>query len=344
MTEKKQEDIVALSVGEVLFRQGDNGGDLFIIESGEIEIYQLENGKPIVLSQMGKGEVIGVMTCLTSEPRLASARAKTDATIKKIPSRKIASVMENVPDWMHIILKEFTNRLKNMNKQYSEVKIEVERLRKNQANSLYLSTQLAGTVATLGEILARPSGDEKVVYVEDLFTRLEIVLAQPRDLLDRIWAIFCEVGLIHVSIEPEKKSKIIKMSNAKKLPYFVEFVKNYQRGKMKELQSLKLAHKDTRVIIGLTKVAKHQGLDLTKEVSLPVEQLRELLPKITNVKFEIEPVKLAEKMGLAAVTGQNDSAVVKFNPTTLGRTVGCLEAIRRINSLDLSAVKDDGVA
>lgn len=333
MTEQKPDLRINLEPGEILFRQGDPGGDLYIIDDGEVEIFQVDNGKPVVLARMSKGEVLGIMTCLNSEPRLASARAKTKAVIRKIPSKNIASVMENIPDWMNVVIKEFTTRLRNMNKMYTETKLQVDRLVKTQANSLYLATQVAGCVATLGELLARQAEEEKIVFVEELFTRLEIVLAHPREQLDRIWNIFCEVGLIHVAIEPERKAKIIKMSNAKKLPYFIEFVRNFQRGKMKELQNVKFAHKDLRVIIGLTKVAKHLNKDLSKDVEISIEQFTELLPRVTNVKFEISAVEMIQRLGLATIRG-GEAGVVRFNPTTVGRTVGSLEAIRRINALD----------
>src|SRR5690606_30589350 len=103
------------SPGEIIFQKGEIGGDLLLIEKGSVEIFTHQNHQEVVLTEMKEGEIIGVMTCLTAEPRMASARAKTEAILKKVPHASIKKVLNGLPKWMAIVLKEFTIRLSEMN-------------------------------------------------------------------------------------------------------------------------------------------------------------------------------------------------------------------------------------
>ena len=50
---------IQLARGEVLFREGEDPGTAFLIESGEIEVRTRQRGRDVILSVLGPGELVG---------------------------------------------------------------------------------------------------------------------------------------------------------------------------------------------------------------------------------------------------------------------------------------------
>jgi putative ABC transport system ATP-binding protein len=72
---------VELAPGEVLFRQGDRGELVYIIEQGHVEILrELTDGRNELLRLLSIGEYFGEMSPLAGLPRTATARA-SDAVV-----------------------------------------------------------------------------------------------------------------------------------------------------------------------------------------------------------------------------------------------------------------------
>jgi CRP-like cAMP-binding protein len=61
--------------GELVFAEGETGRDLFIIQSGEIEIRKKTATGEIALAKFGRGHFFGELALLHSVPRSASAIA-----------------------------------------------------------------------------------------------------------------------------------------------------------------------------------------------------------------------------------------------------------------------------
>jgi putative ABC transport system ATP-binding protein len=73
---------VALADGEVLFRQGDPGDLVYVVESGGVEIYhEMFDGGEEPLDVMGPGRYFGELAPLLRLPRSASARAAEDTVV-----------------------------------------------------------------------------------------------------------------------------------------------------------------------------------------------------------------------------------------------------------------------
>lgn len=74
--DRDPEDVV-LDAGHVLFNQGDRGDLIYVVEEGEIEIYQVRaDGNEEQLAVIGAGKYFGELGPMLNLPRSASARAK----------------------------------------------------------------------------------------------------------------------------------------------------------------------------------------------------------------------------------------------------------------------------
>ena len=64
-------------MGDIIFSEGEIGTEMFIIQSGVVELFTSIAGDMRVLATLEKGDFFGEMSVLEDLPRTASARAKT---------------------------------------------------------------------------------------------------------------------------------------------------------------------------------------------------------------------------------------------------------------------------
>jgi uncharacterized membrane protein len=71
-----QLDEVQFQAGEIIFRRGDPGGAIYIVASGEVEIFLQDSlGERIVFETAKAGDFFGELSLLDGDPRSASAQA-----------------------------------------------------------------------------------------------------------------------------------------------------------------------------------------------------------------------------------------------------------------------------
>jgi CRP-like cAMP-binding protein len=69
-----------LGRGDYLIRRGDKGGDLYLVESGALEVVDTRSRPEVVLDVLGPGALVGEMAFLDESPRAADVRATVDTT------------------------------------------------------------------------------------------------------------------------------------------------------------------------------------------------------------------------------------------------------------------------
>src|SRR3954468_12227452 len=92
-------DYEKLEPGQTLFQTGDPGESLFVVHSGEIELYIKDTaGQKIVLTITRPGELFGELALLDSGPRSATALALTDAGLLVLDRDDLLLLFQKRPD------------------------------------------------------------------------------------------------------------------------------------------------------------------------------------------------------------------------------------------------------
>jgi putative ABC transport system ATP-binding protein len=73
-----------VSAGEVVVRQGERGGNFYLVREGELEVVKEEAGEQRVIATLTEGNCFGEQALLTGKPRSATVRAKTDALLYEL--------------------------------------------------------------------------------------------------------------------------------------------------------------------------------------------------------------------------------------------------------------------
>ena len=98
-------------VGDVIFRQGDPAQELFIVQSGEVEI-RLGNR---VLETLPQYSIFGEMALIDTAPRSATAIAASDAKLVPVSEKQFLFLISNTPYFALNVMRVMARRLRAAN-------------------------------------------------------------------------------------------------------------------------------------------------------------------------------------------------------------------------------------
>ncbi len=163
-----------LKSGEVLFKEGAPGDEMYLIRSGKIRIVKDLEGTKKTLAVIGEGEFFGEMALLDKRPRSAAAIAETDAKLIIVDRDAFLSSVNKNP-FIKYIIETLTTRLRktnNMLKYFSVANEKVrfllfikDRLSKNEEGDMDTGLDAAGK--EIAEVTGVPLGKVKE-YLSEL--------------------------------------------------------------------------------------------------------------------------------------------------------------------------------
>jgi CRP-like cAMP-binding protein len=102
--------------GEVVFHAGDADVDLFVVESGAIDILNPTDGDRLIATHEA-GEFAGDIDLLTRRPVIVTAVARGPRThVLCIPGNKLREVLNTIPHISEILITAFTMRRQQLQK------------------------------------------------------------------------------------------------------------------------------------------------------------------------------------------------------------------------------------
>lgn len=105
------EDSQMAKAGEIIFREGDNGAEFFVVKSGSVAI---RHGNK-TLQVLGEGEIFGEMALIDSEPRSATVVAETDAVIVPVSEKQFLFMTSEAPYFALNVMRVLAKRLRTSN-------------------------------------------------------------------------------------------------------------------------------------------------------------------------------------------------------------------------------------
>ncbi len=108
--------------GTVLFNEGDEGEDMYIIRSGQVAIKKRVPHGEIVLALLEKGDFFGEMALLERIPRTAGAEMVEDGDLIVIGSDVFGDMVKGNPEIAVRMLRKYSLRLRETTKQIEDLK------------------------------------------------------------------------------------------------------------------------------------------------------------------------------------------------------------------------------
>lgn len=97
----------------LVIREGEAGDTMFVVDAGELKVFVSdENGRELVLRQIGAGAVIGDLALLDNQPRSASVQAMSDVKVIAIAREGMHHCLSSSPEFALNIIRSLTLRLR----------------------------------------------------------------------------------------------------------------------------------------------------------------------------------------------------------------------------------------
>ncbi len=104
-------------VGEIIFKEGDEGNGAYLIEEGMIEISVMNNGEALQVNKIGKGELFGEVALIDHQPRTATAKAIESSVLISIQRSLVNELLDKtdpiVRHLLLVILERYRNKRGN---------------------------------------------------------------------------------------------------------------------------------------------------------------------------------------------------------------------------------------
>jgi len=102
------------AAGSVIMRQGDASDALHVITGGHVRVERSQAGEtPLVLAELGVGDVVGEMGLLDNAPRSATVTALEDTETIEIHATVMALVVMQYPEVASALLRVLSRRLRS---------------------------------------------------------------------------------------------------------------------------------------------------------------------------------------------------------------------------------------
>ncbi len=168
------------TAGDVIFKEGDIGEEMFIIQSGQVKITKKTNKEEKTLVILSEGDFFGEMAVIDREPRSAGAVAIANTRCIVLNNAVFESTMQSNIHIVKRILRNMSSRLREANKQIANLLLKDHNRR--VANTLILIAQKHGTQTEQGIAMDYPLTATELASASGLAAEKEKV----RDILNKL--------------------------------------------------------------------------------------------------------------------------------------------------------------
>ena len=113
---------------KVIFREGHDGTDAFILESGRVGVFKTTDGKLVRLATLEKGAMFGEMAAITGERRSATTIAIEPCVIVRISKATIQQKFAACDPFVRALIAILINNLSRVNERYATTNVVAEKL------------------------------------------------------------------------------------------------------------------------------------------------------------------------------------------------------------------------
>ncbi len=123
--------------GKVIFEENSIGNELYIVESGKVEILKRINGKNVTISVLGKGDIFGESAIFGDAPRTKSAIAIGKTILISFTMEELLYRMQNNLQFAINLLQSLIIRLNNSDNTLTELITKIQSFSEKFISEIY---------------------------------------------------------------------------------------------------------------------------------------------------------------------------------------------------------------
>jgi CRP-like cAMP-binding protein len=168
--------------GAVLFKEGQPGDFMYVVQSGEVEIRRNVGETERVLAVLPPGEFFGEMAILNGRPRSATAVVRSPSRLLVIEGKTFEAMMRARPEIALRIIKSLAGRLESANQHIELLLLPTPNHRVVQCLRQMADEQLA----LAGHHVAHGSAIMVPKKVEEVAARVGLPVHEVIEVVDRL--------------------------------------------------------------------------------------------------------------------------------------------------------------
>ncbi len=107
-------DTQFFKAGSIIFREGDEAHELFVVKKGEVRI-QIGNR---TINELSAGSIFGEMALIDNEPRSATVIAVSDVEVVPVSEKQFLFLVSQTPYFALKVMRVLAQRLRATNKTF----------------------------------------------------------------------------------------------------------------------------------------------------------------------------------------------------------------------------------
>jgi CRP/FNR family cyclic AMP-dependent transcriptional regulator len=111
--------------GQVVFRQGDPGDCLFVVQEGEVEVIDETGGRETLLRVAGRNELFGEEVVFECDTRSATVRARGRARVLTISKRNLLRRINEDPSLTFTLMERMCRRIRELSAEVVRLRLQL---------------------------------------------------------------------------------------------------------------------------------------------------------------------------------------------------------------------------
>jgi CRP/FNR family cyclic AMP-dependent transcriptional regulator len=107
-------EVQCFKAGDVVFREGDEAKELFVIKSGRVRV-QIGNR---TVTELGQNDIFGEMALIDSQPRSATVTAISDVELVPVSEKQFLFLVSQTPFFALKVMRVLAQRLRVTTKTF----------------------------------------------------------------------------------------------------------------------------------------------------------------------------------------------------------------------------------
>jgi CRP-like cAMP-binding protein len=108
--------------GEIIVRQGELGDCMYVVQAGQVEVFQEKGNDEIRLAVLGGKDFFGEMAVFEREVRSASVRALGEVRVLTIDKKTLFRRINEDPSLAFNILQKLSHRIRELDSELVRLK------------------------------------------------------------------------------------------------------------------------------------------------------------------------------------------------------------------------------
>jgi CRP/FNR family transcriptional regulator, cyclic AMP receptor protein len=108
--------------GETIVRQGEPGDCMYVVQSGQVEVFQEKENAEVRLAVLNEGDFFGEMAIFEREVRSATVRAIGDVRVLTVEKKNFLRRIQEDPSLAYHIVQTMSHRIRELNDELVRIK------------------------------------------------------------------------------------------------------------------------------------------------------------------------------------------------------------------------------